>query len=327
MVEVRAGQDSGYFFAGPTVNALTYSGDAGLDVVNMSFYVDPWLYNCQRRRPGGHPRAAAGPGGHHRDGDSGRSTTRTARASRWSRRPATSTRTWRTRVTDLTSPDYGRVSRTTRTIDNDNCFDLPVEGPHVLGVTALGPSKRSRTTPTRRPSRLGRGRGVGARRLVPGRVRTPSYRTNENLILSTYPWVAAGARPRWTRTARSPAGKAAGVVKQCQDVPAPGTSACGYYAWLQGTSMASPHATGVAALAIGAARHRARRPPTSATDPDKVRAPAAGRGDGPHLPERAAHGVPTPTWAADEEFTAECVGTPPATGSTARASSTPGAVR
>ena len=52
IVEVRAGQDSGYFFAGPTVNALTYSGDAGLDVVNMSFYVDPWLYNCQ----GGAPR-------------------------------------------------------------------------------------------------------------------------------------------------------------------------------------------------------------------------------------------------------------------------------
>ena len=40
LVNVRAGQDSGYFFLSPTVNALTYSGDAGLDVVNMSFYVD-----------------------------------------------------------------------------------------------------------------------------------------------------------------------------------------------------------------------------------------------------------------------------------------------
>src|SRR5205085_12358901 len=46
LVEVRAGQDSGYFFLQPTVDALTYSADAGLDVVNMSFYVDPWLYNC-----------------------------------------------------------------------------------------------------------------------------------------------------------------------------------------------------------------------------------------------------------------------------------------
>lgn len=46
IVNVRAGQDAGYFFVGPTVNALTYSADAGLDVVNMSFYVDPWAYNC-----------------------------------------------------------------------------------------------------------------------------------------------------------------------------------------------------------------------------------------------------------------------------------------
>ena len=45
-MNVRAGQDSGYFFLGPTVDALTYAADAGIDVVNMSFYVDPWLYNC-----------------------------------------------------------------------------------------------------------------------------------------------------------------------------------------------------------------------------------------------------------------------------------------
>jgi len=41
LVNVRAGQDSGYFFLQPTVDALTYAGDAGIDVVNMSFYVDP----------------------------------------------------------------------------------------------------------------------------------------------------------------------------------------------------------------------------------------------------------------------------------------------
>ena len=46
IVNVRAGQDSGYFFLYETVAALTYAGDAGLDVVNMSFYTDPWLYNC-----------------------------------------------------------------------------------------------------------------------------------------------------------------------------------------------------------------------------------------------------------------------------------------
>ena len=46
IVNVRAGQDSGYFFFYETVAALLYAGDVGLDVVNMSFYTDPWLYNC-----------------------------------------------------------------------------------------------------------------------------------------------------------------------------------------------------------------------------------------------------------------------------------------
>ena len=46
LVNIRAGQDSGYFFLGPTVDALTYAAQAHIDVVNMSFYVDPWLFNC-----------------------------------------------------------------------------------------------------------------------------------------------------------------------------------------------------------------------------------------------------------------------------------------
>ena len=46
LVNIRAGQDSGYFFLQPTLDALVYAGDIGVDVVNMSFYVDPWLYNC-----------------------------------------------------------------------------------------------------------------------------------------------------------------------------------------------------------------------------------------------------------------------------------------
>ena len=51
----------------PAVNALTYAGDAGIDVVNMSFFVDPWLYNCTANpadTPGSAGRAA---GDHRRD--------------------------------------------------------------------------------------------------------------------------------------------------------------------------------------------------------------------------------------------------------------------
>ena len=46
LVSIRGGQDSGYLFLDPVANALTYGADIGLDVINMSFYVDPWLYNC-----------------------------------------------------------------------------------------------------------------------------------------------------------------------------------------------------------------------------------------------------------------------------------------
>ena len=45
-MNLRAGQDSGYFFLQPSVDALTYAGHNGIDVVNMSYYVDPWLFNC-----------------------------------------------------------------------------------------------------------------------------------------------------------------------------------------------------------------------------------------------------------------------------------------
>jgi subtilisin family serine protease len=46
LVNIRAGQDSGVLFLQPTIDALTYAGSAGIDVVNMSFFTDPWLYNC-----------------------------------------------------------------------------------------------------------------------------------------------------------------------------------------------------------------------------------------------------------------------------------------
>ncbi|MEO7942197.1 MAG: S8 family serine peptidase [Marmoricola sp.] len=82
---------------------------------------------------------------------------------------------------------------------------------------------------------------------------TASYRTNANLILSTFPLKALQESGEVDEDGNiTPGGEASGVIKQCQAKPARGTSACGYYAWLQGTSMASPHATGVAALAVGA---------------------------------------------------------------------------
>ena len=111
LVNVRAGQDSGYFFLYETVKALVYAGDIGLDVVNMSFYTDPWLYNCTSRR------LRRGTVTDEEHGRAARSSARccwapwstpTTEGSRWSRPPGTST------PTSPHRPGSTRPARTTR---------------------------------------------------------------------------------------------------------------------------------------------------------------------------------------------------------------------
>ena len=139
LVELKGGQDSGYFFLDPVVNALTYAGDAGIDVVNMSFYVDPWLYNCTAN-PADTPDGAGRAAGHHHGHAARLWSTPTGTASPWSARSATTTRTSGAPRTDVSSPDYPPTTAYPRPVDNGSCLDLPVEGPHVIGVSALGPS-------------------------------------------------------------------------------------------------------------------------------------------------------------------------------------------
>jgi subtilisin family serine protease len=251
LVNIRGGQDSGYLFLEPVAAALTYGADVGLDVINMSFYVDPWLYNCIGGAPEDDDAAAA-----HQE----MIIKTMERALRYAhRKGVTLVGSLGNNHEDLSnprvdgsSPDYPPGEAYDRTIDDRSCFDLPVEGPYVLGVSALGPSERKAdysnySTGLERKQEIEVSAPGGWFRDGLG---TPSYRTNENLILSSYPVNAAQHDGLVDEAGNvTPAGVAAGVIKECPEGAASYTE-CGYYAYLQGTSMASPHATGVAALAV-----------------------------------------------------------------------------
>jgi subtilisin family serine protease len=235
LVNLRAGQDSGYFFLGPTLDALTYAGDHGIDVVNMSFYIDPWLFNC-----------TANPADSETDQTQQRLVIEaTQRALKYARdRGVTLVAAEGNGHTDLgkpevdtTSPDYPDQTKSPRprTIDN-SCLNMPTEGDGVIGVTSVAPSGRKAYYSDYGLEQADVSAPGGDSRDGNSPVSNPA-----NTVLSAYP-EALLREEGLIDAAGNP--KSAAVVKDCS------LSQCAYYRYLQGTSMAAPHATGVAALAV-----------------------------------------------------------------------------
>jgi lantibiotic leader peptide-processing serine protease len=235
LVNDRAGQDSGFFFLQETVNALTYAGDIGADVVNRSYFTDPWLYNCasnpadtpeqqhqqrvviratQRALTYAHDHGVtlvAAEGNGHTDLGNPKK--------------------------DLISPDFPPGAAYRRTVDN-SCLTMPTEGKYVIGVTALGPEAAKAYYSDYGLEQADVSAPGGDRRWYYG---TPQYNAVENRILSTYPesLAIANGEVNPDGTPNTPF-----VVRNCSG------GVCAYYQYLQGTSMASPHAVGVAALIV-----------------------------------------------------------------------------
>jgi subtilisin family serine protease len=235
LVNLRAGQDSGYFFLGPVTDALTYAGDNGIDVVNMSFYIDPWLYNC----------AANSADNAQEQKQQQLVVEATQRALKYARdRGVTLIAAEGNGHTDLgkpmvddTSPDYPDQveSPRPRAVDN-SCLSMPTEGTDVVGVTSVAPSKRKAYYSDYGVEQA----DVSA---PGGDTRDGNSPTSNvtNAVLAPYPLGVLQAE-NLVDDAGNP--KTAAVLKHCSQ------SKCAYYRYLQGTSMAAPHATGVAALAI-----------------------------------------------------------------------------
>ena len=149
----------------------------------MSFYIDPWLYNCATN-PADTPAEQA---------EQRPVIAATQRAIDYARAHGVTTIAAEGNgntdlgkpTSDDTSPDYpdAETSPHARTIDN-SCLSMPTEANGVIGVTSVGPSQAQGLLLRLRPRA---GRRVGPGRRPPRLLRDDALQPARDPILAAYP--------------------------------------------------------------------------------------------------------------------------------------------